>query len=139
MPEDVKAKILQTMGDEGLGESKPSTKKKKNNDDDHDDAEDEEDSDSELPEDWAERFGIKEMTRVYDRRGGREFFLFSCADTSNNTRDDDERSSTDTERSSDDWSTISEELSEETRNGRPDADKRERPVELGPLETVADV
>ena len=60
MPEDVKAKILQTMGDEGLGESKPKAKKKSGDDE----AEEEESSDSELPEDWAERFGIKEVQRM---------------------------------------------------------------------------
>lgn len=54
-------------------------------------------------------------------------------------REDDERSSTESDRSSDDWSTISEELSEETRNGRPDDDTRERPVDLGPLEGPVDI
>lgn len=41
-------------------------------------------------------------------------------------------------RSSDDWSTLSEELSEETREGRPDADPRERPVDLGSVEREED-
>ncbi len=47
---------------------------------------------------------------------------------------DDSGSSEDYNKSSDDWSTVSLELSDETREGRPEQDPRPRPVDLGPQE-----
>lgn len=55
------------------------------------------------------------------------------AGCSSNCRSDSE-SSGDQDKSSDDWSTASLELSEETREGRPEQDPRTRPVDLGPIE-----
>ncbi len=69
-------------------------------------------SETSLPEDWMERYKIESHRPPWAEQS----------------------SSSEEERSSDDWSTVSAELSDETRSGRPDPDPRPVPVDLGPLE-----
>jgi cyclophilin family peptidyl-prolyl cis-trans isomerase/FKBP-type peptidyl-prolyl cis-trans isomerase len=72
-------------------------------------------SESSLPEDWMERYHVEAHRPPWM---------------------DKESSSSEEERSSDDWSTVSAELSDETRSGRPDEDARPVPVDLGPIDNT---
>lgn len=109
--DETRMKLAQMIGADDLEAGKPS---KPRQTDDSDAEEEDDSSDSELPEDWIERYKIEEYRPSWMSRS-------SSSETN--------------ERSSDDWSTISAELSDETRSGRPDEDVRPCPVDLGPIES----